>query len=301
MIIHMLWYSSIKLCREYIMKVIVITNDKGGEGKTFNSIIVSEYSSIVLKKSTLAIDLDPQGNFSGRLIKMTKDKTPPLHPDYNPDEDEDWDGISSIADIFYGMPIIPYPTRIPNLELAPAHKQKLLEAQAVTTYEVAEKIHVRLKQFLEVEEVRQKYEVVVIDTPPVMGPLTISAVKAASHIIIPATMEQFSIEGIYGMMQLWKQETYIRKENNPINLAGILPNKYRDISLHKQLMGQLKKMPSIGQYVIPYEIKLRAIYTEILAEGAIPKSIFELSENHVARQEIETVYKCITERIFNNG
>lgn len=283
------------------MKVIVITNDKGGEGKTFNSIIGAEFSSMVLQKSTLAIDLDPQGNLSGRLIKMSKDKTPPIHPDYKPDEDDDWDGTSSIADIYYGLPIVPYPTRIPNLELAPAHKQKLLEAQAVTKYEVAEKVHVRLKQFLEIKEVQEKYEVVVIDTPPAMGPLTISAVKAASHVIIPATMEQFSIEGIYGMMQLWKQETYIRKENNPINLVGILPNKYRDISLHKQLMEQLKKMPSIGQYVIPYEIKLRAIYTEILAEGAIPKSIFELPTNHVAKQEIEAVYRYITERIFDNG
>ncbi len=57
------------------------------------------------------------------------------------------------------------------------------------------------------------------------GPLTIAAIKAASHVVIPAQMEQFSIEGIYGMLQLWKQESYSRPTERPINLIGILPNQ----------------------------------------------------------------------------
>jgi chromosome partitioning protein len=282
------------------MKVIVIATNKGGEGKTFKSLVLAEFIAMILNKRTLAIDLDPQANFSGRLIQMSPDKIPPIHPDYDPPNDKDWDGISSIADIFYGQFVVPYPTKIPNLELAPAHKPKLTEAQAVTKFEVVEKVHLRLKQFLEVNNVRNNYDVIVIDTPPAIGPLTFAAIKAATHIIIPAQMEQFSIEGIYGMMQLWKQESYIRSNDNPLNLIGILPNKYRDTNLHMQLKKELHNMPVIGKYVIPHEIKLRAIYAEILAEGANPKSIFELPTKNVARQEIEMTCRYITERVFSD-
>ena len=144
------------------------------------------------------------------ILLIKADKIPALHPDYEPDIDKEWDGRSSIANIFYGEEVIPYPTAIPNLELLPAHSIKLQEAEAVTKNEVLEKVHLQLKRFLDIKEVRNNYDVIIIDTPPSKGPLTIAAIKAASHIVIPAQMEQFSIEGIYGMLQLWKQESYCR-------------------------------------------------------------------------------------------
>ena len=194
-------------------KVIVNATHKGGEGKTTNSIVLAEYIALISNLRVLSIDLDPQANFSGRYIKMNYDpsyeggKIPPLHPDYEPDVDLDWDGRSGIANIFYGEEVIPYPTVIPNLDLAPAHSIKLQEAEAVTKNDVKEKVHLQLKRFIEQPEVQASYDVIIIDTPPSKGPLTISAIKAATHLVIPAQMEQFSIEGIYGMLQLWKQET----------------------------------------------------------------------------------------------
>ena len=286
-------------------QIIVNATHKGGEGKTTNSIMLAEYVALILGLKTLVIDMDPQANFSGRYIAMQYDpaykggKIPSQHPDYNPTEDLNWDGRSSIANIFYGEEVIPYPTLIPNLELLPSHSSKLQEAEAVTKNDVLEKVHLQLKRFLEIPEVRKEYKIIIIDTPPSKGPLTIAAIKAASHIVVPSQMEQFSIEGIYGMLQLWKQESYYRSKDNPIELVGILPNQVRDIKLHKQFLSALRQMKGVGDYVMPHIIKKRAIYTEILVEDANPRSIFELSKDNVARQEYESACSYIMERVLN--
>jgi len=288
-------------------KVIVNATHKGGEGKTTNSIMLAEYSAIILGLRTLIIDMDPQANFSGRYIKMEYDpahkggKIPALHPDFEPGIDKDWDGRSSIANIFYGEEVIPYPTAIKNLEILPAHSIKLQEAEAVTKNEVLEKVHLQLKRFLDLKDVQQNYDVIIIDTPPSKGPLTIAAIKAATHLVIPAQMEQFSIEGIFGMLQLWKQETYARNKENPLILVGILPNQVRDINLHKNFKEGLSIKKEIGNYVMPHAIKKRAIYTEILVENANPSSIFDLSKNDVARKEYESACNYIMDKVMTDG
>lgn len=288
-------------------KILVCATNKGGEGKTTTSINLAEYASLILKKRVLLIDLDPQANLSGRYISMDYDPTyksgkiPPIHPDYDAKQDDQWEGRSSIANIFYGEEAVPYPTSIEHLELLPSHSQKLLEAEAVTKNEVLEKVHMQLKYFVELPELQKSYDLVIIDTPPSKGPLTIAAIKAATHLIIPAQMEQFSIEGIYGMLQLWKQESYKRPKATPITLIGILPNKYRDINLHKEFLDSLRQMPGIGNYVLPNPIKVRAVYSEILVEGAHPKSIFELKASHVAREECETTCREILHKVFDHG
>lgn len=287
-------------------KIIVNATHKGGEGKTTNSIMLAEYIAIILKLRTLVIDMDPQGNFSGRYLSMEYDpiykggKIPPLHPHYEPDKDSDWDGRSSIANIFYGEEVVPYPTTINNLEILPAYSCKLQEAEAVTKHEVVEKVHMQLKRFTSLKGIQENYDAIIIDTPPSKGPLTIAAIKAASHLVIPAQMEQFSIEGIYGMLQLWKQESYSREENDKIKLIGILPNKIRNIKLHRQFRESLKNMKGISKYLIPFTICERAIYKEILVEGAKPKILFDLPEDNVARKEYEEVCSYITKEVFNN-
>jgi len=287
------------------LKIIVNATNKGGEGKTTTTINLAEYICLVLGKKVLGIDLDPQANFSGRYIAMEYDpayksgKIPAIHPDYEPEIDKDWDGRSSIANIFYGEEVIPYPTSIPNLEILPSHSNKLQEAEAVTKNEVLEKVHMQLKRFLAEPSLREEYDFIVIDTPPSKGPLTIAAIKAATHIVIPSQMEQFSIEGIYGMMQLWKQETYSRSADNPITLVGILPNQVRDINLHEQFYENLIKTEGIKEFVIPHKIKKRAVYTEILVDEANPKSVFELPVSHVARKECTKACEYIMRSVLN--
>lgn len=291
------------------MKIIVPTNNKGGVGKTKISILLSEYFSLK-KKRVLAIDFDPQCNFSRRFLQMENDPSapegviPPIHPNYDP-EDEDsknWDGRSTIADIFYGSPngVIPYPTAIPCLDFMPGHGDKLLAAEAVRRNEIVEKVYNQLATFINLEEVQKEYDIAVIDTAPSKGPLTVAAVRAATHIVIPSVMEEQPIQGIYGMLQLWMQETVRRGQKNPLKLLGILPNMFRQINLHRDMLESLKENHALSQYIMPVQLGQRAVFAEVDAEGAIPKTVFDLPDSNPAKIEALNVCEYISKGVFGD-
>ena len=290
------------------MKVIAFLNNKGGVGKTTCSKTMVEYLSKVKKIPTLGIDFDPQCNFSHQYIKMEIDPVtpeglmPPIHPDYDAEdpEDEDWDGRSSIAEIFYGHGVVPYPTYIEHLDLAPGHAEKLLAAEAVRRSEVVEKVHKQLSNFLLSPDVQSTYKVAVIDTAPSKGPLTVSVIKAATHIVIPSVMEEQPVQGIYGMLQLWMQESLTREKSRPLKLIGILPNMFKQTRLHKDILKSLEDNSAIGRYMMPVKLSQRIVFAEIDSEDANPHSIFDFHDSHVAKQEAMEVCHYITERIFNH-
>jgi chromosome partitioning protein len=289
------------------MRIIAVVNNKGGVGKTTISKLIAEYFAYVKKERTLAIDMDPQANFSNRFLKMEIDpyqqegKIPPIQLNYEPEnnEDKDWNGRSSIAGIFFGDVVFPYPTYIDKLELIPSHSAKLLLAEAVTRDEVVQKVYDQLATFLDLEEVKKSYDKIIIDTPPSKGPLTISVVRAATDLIIPSIMEPQPIEGIYGMIHLWKSETLRRPESKPLNLIGVLPNCFvkRGI-IHQDHLDDLKKqMPN---YVFDSVICRRLIYSEVDADGAVPPSIFNYPNSNPAKQEVLNACREIEERMLGN-
>ncbi|MFQ5544039.1 MAG: ParA family protein, partial [Nitrospiria bacterium] len=292
-----------------IMKVIVPANNKGGVGKTKLSILLSEYISVVLGKKVLAIDFDPQCNFSQRFLSMEIDpatpggKIPPIYPEYEPEEFEGIgpEGRSSIADIFFGGLVYPYETYIENLDMTPAHADRLLEAESVRRSEVIDKVHKQLGLFLEMPDLQEMYDVVIIDTAPSKGPLTISAIKAATHMVIPSIMEEQPIQGVYGMLQLWKQEALSRDPSRPLELVGVLPNMFRPINLHRDMLRSLRETEFVKQYIMPVSLGSRASFSEVDAEGAKPESIFDLPDSNKAKDEAIAVCKYIAQNVFGGN
>lgn len=286
------------------MRIIAVVNNKGGVGKTTTTRILAEYFSIIKGEKVLVLDMDPQANLSNRFIKMEIDpyqqegKIPPPHPNYkaNQPEDLNWDGRSSIAGIFFGELVFPYPTYIENLELSPSHSSKLLLAEAVTKDEVVQKVYGQLAKFLALPEVQESYDKIIIDTPPSKGPITISVVRAATDLLIPSIMEPQPIEGIYGMIHLWKAETLRRPAQHPLNLIGVLPNSYvqRGI-IHKDHLSSLKN--EIPEYVLENTLGRRLIYAEADADGAVPPSIFMYPDSNPAKQEVINVCQEVEKRM----
>jgi chromosome partitioning protein len=290
------------------MKVIAFVNNKGGVGKTTCSKLMAEYLSNVKKIPTLGIDFDPQCNFSHQYLKMEIDPAapeglmPPVHPDYDhtDPEDIDWDGRSSIAEIFYGQGVVPYPTYIQKLDLAPGHAERLLAAESVRKSEIVDKVHKQLSGFLNSPDVQATYKAIVIDTAPSKGPLTVSVIKAATHIIIPSVMEEQPVQGIYGMLQLWMQESLNREKDRPLKLVGILPNMFKQTRLHKDILKCLQDNSAISKYIMPVSLSQRIVFAEIDAEDANPRSIFDFPSAHVAKQEATEVCEFISERIYDH-
>lgn len=288
------------------MEIIAFVNNKGGVGKTTCSKLMAEYLSKTKKMRTLGIDFDPQCNFSHQYLHMEIDPAapeglmPPIHPDFNPvdPDDADWDGRSSIAEIFYGQGVVPYPTYVENLDIAPGHAEKLLSAESVRRSEVVDKVHKQLTSFLNSADVRAAYDAVVIDTAPSKGPLTISVMKAATHIVIPSVMEEQPVQGIYGMLQLWMQESLIREKTRPLKLVGILPNMFKQTRLHKDILKSLQDNPALSKYVLPVKFSQRIVFAEVDAADSNPRSIFDFQDQHVAKSEAAEVCDFIAERIF---
>lgn len=287
------------------MRVIVPCNNKGGVGKTSISAILADYFSRVLKKRTLVIDLDPQCNLSQRSLNMDIDPSnpeghiPPIHPDYEV-SDNDWDGRSSIADIFLypTKGIVPYPTMNKYLDVMPAHAAHLMTVEQCRKEDVVSHIHNRFASFLAQPDVRAEYDFVVIDTAPSKGSLTRSAMRAATHIIIPTIMEDKPIKGVFGMLQLWMQESSRRDMSNLLNLIGILPNMFdRRTTLHKDLYDSLRQNNEIRDYVMPCKLSRRITYAENDCENAMPKSLFDLPSSNKAKQEVTEVCEFVINKI----
>lgn len=291
------------------MKVIASVTNKGGDGKTKISTFIAEYFATVRNKKVLLLDLDPQCNLSNRYLPIEDDpaaaieqgKLPPIHPDYDPD-DSSWDGRSSIADIFYGDIIYPYETSFKNLDISPGSSDKLQAAEEVRRIDVEEKVHNQLKSFLKQPEVGEAYDIVVIDTRPSKGPLTRSAIKAATDIVIPAQMEAHSLDGIAGMLQLWMQERVSRDSNEePINLVGILANKYEErLSLHKENYASLEEIPDIKKHLMPMKIGKRVKISEIDSDYTRTESVFNFSDSDKARQEVLAACEYIERSIYSH-
>lgn len=285
------------------MHILAIVQNKGGVGKTTLCRLLSEY---LCRKGlrVLGIDLDSQCNFSRRFLKMVIDETdpdgvlPPVHPEFVPAENPDWDGRSSSADIFYSGQAMPYPTRIPGLEMLPGNGTLLRAVELVRAEDMKEKVHDRLQAFLAHDQVRALYDIVIVDTSPSKGPLTVSAIRAASHIVIPTTMEPQTIEGLHGMLQLWRRETKRRRRGEELKIIGILPNMFRKgVALHEGLYSTLANDPGIIDLLMPTKLGLRVAFAESDHPLSEPKSVFDLPSKDMARIEAEAACTYVWERL----
>ncbi len=273
-----------------LVHVIAVVQNKGGVGKTTVTRVLAEYFARRGRR-VLAVDLDAQCNLSRRFVDMEYDAAdpdgvlPPLHPMFH-DDDSGWSGRSSSADIYFNGEVYPYHTRIDGLDALPGHGPRLREIELVRVDDVRERVHDRLYAFLSLEEVRQSYDIVLVDTAPAKGPLTISAMRAATHVIIPTTLEPQPIEGLFGMLQLWRQEMHSRDAGRaPLKIAAIQPNLFRKVALHEGILDSLRKDAAVASLLSPVILHQRIAFAESDHAEARPKSIFDLAERDPARQE----------------
>jgi chromosome partitioning protein len=289
-----------------MMKIIAVVQNKGGVGKTTLSKILSE-NFARLGIATLGLDLDPQCNYSRRFLSMDMDPAdpdgvaPPMHPDYNREDDVDWSGRSSTADIYYSGQVVPYATRFELLNVIPGEGEKLRDVELIQKQDLKEYVHNRLRKFLSLPDVRELYQIVVIDTSPSKGPLTVSAIHAATHLIIPTVLEPQPIEGLYGMLQLWRRENRRRDTAEPLEIICIQPNLFRKgVALHEGLFESLMSDDGIAPLLSPVVLHQRIAFAESDHPAAEPRSVFDLPEKDPARLEAERLCEFVRERLFGS-
>lgn len=184
-------------------KIIAVTNQKGGVGKTTTAINTAT-SMAAIKKSVLLIDLDPQGNASTGLGIEEKNR-----------KLGSYEILGDIKNIERSI----QNTIIPGLQIIPATVD--LSAVEVELVDARDRMK-RLQRYS--VELKKKYDFVFIDCPPSLGLLTINALTAADSLLIPLQCEFFALEGL---AHLKKTISRIKQKlNTGIYIEGILLTMY---------------------------------------------------------------------------
>lgn len=182
------------------MKVISITNQKGGVGKTTSSINIAFYLA-KMGFRTLLLDFDPQGN-----------ATSGLGVDKNELE-------STMSDVISGKKILKdviLDTEWENLKIAPA-----TPVLANTEVELANEKGRFTKLKAVLATVNESFDFVIIDSPPSLSLLTVNGFIASDFLILPVQAEFYAMEGLSQLLESMK---LVKKGMNPkLELLGVLP------------------------------------------------------------------------------
>ncbi|BDU50307.1 ParA family protein [Haliovirga abyssi] len=251
------------------MKVISILNQKGGVGKTTTTVNLSSYLA-KMGKRVLLVDMDPQGNAT---TGIGIDKSELENSIYN----------LILDDVAIKKIII---NRKENLDVLPA-KIDLAGAEIELVGKISRET--RLKKKL--DEIKNEYDVVLIDCPPSLGLLTLNALTASNDIIIPIQCEFYALEGL---SQLLNTINLIKKELNPeLNIAKILLTMYdKRLKLSEEVSNEIRTYfkEKVFENVIPRNIKL----TEAPSYG---KTIDEYDMNSNGAK----AYYEIAKEVINSG
>ena len=216
-------------------KIIAITNQKGGVGKTTTAV---NLSTILAKKGkkVMLIDADPQGNASSGL-GLEKEVENSLYDVLI----NDVDLVSTLQD-----------TCVKTLKVCPSNMD-LAGAEVELVSQMSREQ--RLKE--KVDAVRDEYDYIIIDCPPSLGLITLNAFTASDSVLIPVQCEYFALEGLG---QLLNTVELVRKHlNKNLYIEGALLTMY-DIrtNLANQVVREVKKFfqNKVYKTVIPRNVRV---------------------------------------------
>ena len=218
------------------MKILAITNQKGGVGKTTTCVNLAA-SLAATKRRVLMIDLDPQGNATmGSGVEKETATATAYHVLL---------GEKTLDEV-----------RVPSgkggFDVVPANRE-LAGAEVELVNEFARET--RLKKAL--AQIEGQYDYVLIDCPPALNLITVNALTAARTVLIPMQCEYYALEGLSDLVKTIKK---VRAHLNPVlEIEGLLRTMFDNRNmLAQQVSAQLERHfgDKVYRTVIPRNIRL---------------------------------------------
>ncbi|MBM3493000.1 MAG: ParA family protein [Armatimonadetes bacterium] len=256
--------------------VYAVVNQKGGVGKTTTAVNLAAYLAIS-GATTLLVDLDPQANATSGLgiEKSAVGQGPGARPGIYDVLVNDAPGDEALT-----------PTCVPGLTALPANLD-LAGAEVELMARVARETIVRRA----LEPLRERFDIVLLDTPPSLGILTVNGLAAADAAIVPIQCEYYALEGV---SQLMRTIEIVRRHINPtLETALVIMTMFDSrVRLSQQVVDEVRSV--FGDRVSPTIVPRNVRLSEAPSHGR-PIALYEPNSRGAI------AYRALAEEVRNLG
>jgi len=249
--------------------ILAIANQKGGVGKTTTAFNLGSALALI-GKNTLLVDIDPQAHSTVSLVNNSSQYDRSIY-------DVLVDSEVKIRDIIVK-------TSVPGLEIA-ISKIAMAKLEPVLLGEIDG--HFRLRDVI--VPIKKRYEFIIIDTPPTLGLITLNALVAATHILIPIQSSYLSLEGTDDLLETVIK---IRKNVNPnLQVLGVVITLYdKRTNISRDAVERIKRVfgKKVFKTMISKSVKLEEspAYRESIFTYA-PDSVGAMQYRKLAQEVIK--------------